>query len=64
MNNIDRILNKDFTKCHYPFFWLYGGETVENVVASVRRAAQMGCDGITVEPRGFKDFEKRWEHSQ
>ena len=60
MNNIDRILNNDLTKCHYPFFWLYGEETVENVVAAVNRAADMGCDGITVEPRGFQDFEKRW----
>ena len=33
MNNIDRILNNDLTKCHYPFFWLYGQETVENVIA-------------------------------
>ena len=60
MNNIDRILNNDLTKCHYPFFWLYGQETVENVIASVQRAADMGCDGLTVEPRGFQDFEKRW----
>lgn len=60
MNNFDKILKNDLVNCHYPFFWLYGGETVENVVASVQRAADMGCDGITVEPRGFKDFDKRW----
>ncbi len=60
MNNIDNILKSNLTDNHYPFFWLYGGETVENVVKAVERCAQMGCDGITLEPRGFKDFEKSW----
>ncbi len=57
MNNIDRIFNKDYIKCHFPFLWLYGGETVESVVNAVERAKINGVDGITVEPRDYKGFD-------
>lgn len=60
MNNMDKVLNKEYIACHYPFFWLYGNETVENVVAAVERVHAMGCDGLTLEPRGFSDMKERW----
>ena len=60
MKNIDKILCGDLEQCHYPFFWLCGGETVEEVVKAVERVHKSGCNGITVESRGFADFEKDW----
>lgn len=60
MKNIDRVLNKDYVKCHYPFFWLVGNETEQDIVKALERVKKSGCDGVTVEPRGFKDFEVQW----
>lgn len=60
MKNIDRILNGDYEKCHYPFFWLRGGETVDDVVKAVERVYDAGCNGITVESREYPDFDKTW----
>ncbi len=60
MNNLDKVLNKEYIKCHYPFFWLCGNETEEDIVKAIERVHCSGCDGFTVESRGFKDFEKTW----
>lgn len=57
MNNIDKIMENDYIACHFPFLWLYGGETVESVILAVERAKEMGVDGITIEPRDFKGFD-------
>lgn len=57
MNNIDKIINKEYIACHFPFLWLYGGENVEDVVSAVNRAKELGVDGITIEPRDFKGFD-------
>ena len=53
MTNTEKILKGDLVKCHYPFFWMYGTETVEDVVKAVERIHDSGCDGMTVEPRNF-----------
>ncbi len=60
MSNTDKILNGELVKCHYPFFWLYGGETVKQVVDAVQRVYDMGCDGFTVESRSYPDFNIGW----
>ena len=60
MTNTEKILKGDLVNCHYPFFWLCGGETVQEVVDAVQRVYDSGCDGFTVESRGFKDFEVQW----
>ena len=60
MENIDRIFYGDFERCHYPFFWLCGKETVGDVVEAVERVYQSGSNGLIVEPRGFSDFDTAW----
>lgn len=60
MNNLDRVLNRDYIKCHYPFFWLCGNETEEDIVKAIERVHNSECDGFTVESRGFPDFEVKW----
>lgn len=60
MKNIDKIIRGDFEQCHYPFFWLCGGETVEEVVKAVERVYASGSNGMIVESRGFSDFDTAW----
>lgn len=60
MKNIDKVLSKDYIRNHFPFFWLVGNETDEDIVKALERVKASGCDGVTVEPRGFKDFEVKW----
>lgn len=60
MTNTDKILNGEYVKCQYPFFWLSGGETVKDVVDAVQRVKDSGCDGFIVEPRSYPDFNAGW----
>ncbi len=60
MKNLDKVLNKEYIKCHYPFFWLCGNETEEDIIKAIERVHRSGCDGFTVESRGFPDFDKKW----
>lgn len=60
MKNLDRVLSKDYIKCHYPFFWLCGNETEEDIIKAIERVHRAGCSGFTVESRGFPDFEVKW----
>jgi len=60
MNNTDRIFNKDYVKCHFPFFWLCGNETERDIVLALERVKASGADGVTVESREFPDFQATW----
>jgi len=60
MKNLSKVLNKEYINCHYPFFWLVGNETEEDIIRAIERVKSAGCDGITVEPREFQDFEAKW----
>jgi hypothetical protein len=63
MTNTDKILNGQLVDNHYPFFWLVGGETDEEVVKAVERVHASGCCGLTVEPREDKEWgTDRWWH--
>ncbi len=60
MKNLDKVLNKEYIKCHYPFLWLCGNEMEEDIVKAIERVKKSGCDGFTVESREFPDFENKW----
>lgn len=45
---------------NFPFFWLTGGETQEQIESNLVRIKELGCGGVTVEPRGFADFKTEW----
>lgn len=45
---------------NFPFFWLTGGETPDQIESNLIRIKELGCGGVTVEPRGFADFETEW----
>lgn len=60
MKNLDRIFNKEYVKCHFPFFWLCGNETEQDIILALERVKVSGADGVTVESRGFPDFQATW----
>lgn len=63
MTNIDKILKGQYVENHFPFFWLVGGETDEEVIKAVERVHASGCCGLTVEPREDKEWgTDRWWH--
>lgn len=63
MTNIDKILKGQFVENHFPFFWLVGGESDEEVIKAVERVHASGCCGLTVEPREDKEWgTDRWWH--
>ena len=60
MKATERILGGDIDNRLYPFFWLTGPETLEDIEAAMVRLKEAGCMGICVESRDFPDFEVAW----
>ena len=60
MKAADRIIKNDIHNRLYPFFWLTGPETFEDIQNAMKRLYDAGCTGICVESRDFPDFEEKW----
>ena len=56
----DKVINNKVDNRLYPFFWLIGPETYEDIENAMKRLNDAGCTGICVESRDYPDFEVTW----
>lgn len=57
----DKLLGREIENRLYPFFWLTGPETLEDIENAIKRLHSAGCTGICVEPRDYEDdFATTW----
>ena len=60
MKALDNVLNNEQKNRLFPFFWLTGPETYEDIENAIDRLFAAGCTGICVESRDYPDFEVTW----
>ena len=61
MKVTDKILNGEIENRLYPFFWLIGPETYEDIESAMIRLNDSGCTGVCIEPRDYEgDFMTGW----
>ena len=57
----DKLLGCEIGNRLYPFFWLIGPETFDDIESAMIRLNDAGCTGICVEPRDYEgDFMTTW----
>lgn len=61
MKVTEKILKGEIENRLYPFFWLIGPETFDDIEKAMIRLNDAGCTGVCIEPRDYEgDFMTTW----